>query len=185
MVNAQIGAMNTLSPPAQLSDGNGLRFNATGAAATPQPDSPVLQQLLRYWESKLGPNGRLPARRDLDPLEIRSLLPHIYLIDVVPGDAADHLRFRIRLLGEKHVDVYGNGLVGRMIDEIYPAAVATEFTRLYAAVARRRAPVVNRGQVSWIHNKEWLQYEGLHAPLAADGITTDTIFGAGAFVGFD
>ncbi|WP_341898716.1 PAS domain-containing protein [Ferrovibrio terrae] len=177
--------MNSPSPLPQPSDATGLRFNATGAADTPQPDSPVLQQLLRYWESKRAPDGRLPARRDLDPLEIRSLLPHIYLIDVVPGSTAGRLRFRIRLLGEKHVDIYGTGLVGRMIDDIFPAAVAAEFTRLYAAVARRRAPVINRGQVSWIHNKDWLQYEGLHAPLAADGVTIDTIFGAGAFVGFE
>lgn len=165
---------------AKPSDAATLRFNATGSGRDPQPQSPLLQSLLRYWQSKQRADGGLPARCDIDPLELRALLPYIYLIDVLPED-----RFRVRLLGERHVEVYGPGLVGRVIDDIFPAAVAAEFNRLYAAVVQRRVPVINRGQVSWIHNKEWLHYEGLHAPLAADGTTIDTIFGAGAFVGLD
>jgi hypothetical protein len=163
-----------------------LRFNATGAADTALPDSIVLQQLLRYWQSKRKAGGGLPGRSDLDPLELRGQLPNIYLIDVLPGltDPA-HLRFRVRLLGEKHVDVYGPGMVGKIIDDVFPPAVADEFNRLYAAVVRRRAPVINHGQVSWVRNKEWMTYEGLHAPLASDGKAIDCIFGAGAFVGFD
>ena len=162
-----------------------LRFNATGAADAPMPQAPVLQDLLRYWQSKLGDDGSLPGRAALDPLELRGLLPHIYLIDVLPGTVPDRLRFRVRLLGDRHVEVYGLGLVGKVIDDVFPPAVAAEFNRLYGAVVRRRMPIVNRGQVSWIRNKEWLHYEGLHAPLAADGKTIDTIFGAGAFIGLD
>lgn len=163
-----------------------LRFNATGAADVQVPDAPLLQELLHYWQSKLKPDGGLPARIDLDPLELRSLLPNIYLIDVLPHESeAERLRFRIRLLGERHVEVYGPGMAGKVIDDMFPPAVANEFNRLYAAVVKRRMPVINRGQVSWIHNKEWLKYEGLHAPLASDGRNIDCIFGAGAFVGLD
>lgn len=178
-----------MSDPAPL-EAAGLRFNATGSADGPEPQSPELLALLHYWQSKChagknGKPGRLPARTDLDPLELRSLLPHIYLIDVLPGDRPGRWRFRVRLLGEKHVEVYGPGLVGKVIDDVFPPAVADEFNRLYAAVVRRRAPVVNRGRVSWVRNKEWLEYEGLHAPLASDGMAIDCIFGAGAFVGYD
>lgn len=179
-----------MTDPATLLDAASLRFNATGAADGPEPQSPVLLALLRYWQSKCkapkdGMAGRLPARTDLDPLDLRSLLPHVYLIDVLPGANPDRWRFRVRLLGEKHVEVYGPGLVGKVIDDVFPPAVAAEFNRLYAAVVRRRAPVVNHGRVSWLRNKEFLQYEGLHAPLASDGVTIDCIFGAGAFVGMD
>lgn len=179
-----------MTDPAVPLDAASLRFNATGAADGPEPHSPALLALLRYWQSKRhtpkdGTAGRLPGRADLDPLELRRLLPHIYLIDVLPGEVPDRWRFRVRLLGEKHVEVYGTGLVGKVIDDVFPAAVAAEFNRLYAAVVRRRGPVVNRGRVSWIRNKEWLEYEGLHAPLASDGVSIDCIFGAGAFVGLD
>jgi hypothetical protein len=154
-----------------------LRFRETGSAAD-RPQSPLLQDLLTYWQSKCRPGGRLPGRRDLDPLELRAWLPAIYLIDVLPGE-----RFRIRLLGEAHVEVYGHGKVGRRIDEAFPPAAAAEFNRLYAAVVRRRAPLVNRGQITWLESYSWMHYEGLHAPLAADGIAIDCIFGAGVFAG--
>lgn len=176
-----------MTQPAPL-DAASLRFNATGAADGPEPQSPALLALLRYWQSKCR-GDTLPGRTDLDPLEMRGLLPHVYLIDVlpssVPGDAPDRWRFRVRLLGEKHVEVYGPGMVGKVIDDVFPPEVAAEFNRLYAAVVRRRAPVVNRGRVSWLRNKEFLEYEGMHAPLASDGRTIDCIFGTGAFVGYD
>ena len=173
-----------MSEPVAPLEAASLRFNATGAAATPEPQSPLLLELLRYWQSKCR-GSLIPARTDLDPLELRALLPNNYLIDVLPGDVADSWRFRVRLLGERHVEVYGPGLVGRVIDDIFPPAVAAEFNRLYAAVVRRRMPVINCGKVSWLRNKEFLEYEGLHAPLASDGSSIDCIFGAGAFVGMD
>lgn len=174
-----------MTDPAAPLDAASLRFNATGAADGPEPQSPALLALLRYWQSMLTADGRLPSRADLDALQMRSLLPHVYLIDVLPGGMPDRWRFRVRLLGEKHVEVYGPGLVGKVIDDVFPPAVAAEFNRLYATVVRRRGPVVNRGRVSWLRNKEFLEYEGLHAPLASDGVSIDCIFGAGAFVGMD
>jgi hypothetical protein len=154
-----------------------LRFRETGSAPT-QPQAPVLRRLLAYWQSKCPADGRLPGRRDLDPLELRDLLPSIYLIDVLPAD-----RFRIRLLGETYVEVYGPGKVGHVIDEVFPPPAAAEFNRLYAAVVRRRAPIVNRGQITWLESHSWMHFEGMHAPLATDGITIDAIFGAGTFTG--
>ena len=152
-----------------------LRFRDAGAGAE-IPRAPILQTLLAYWHSKCPGDGRLPRRADIDPLQLRSLLPSIYLIDVVPEG-----KFRVRLLGEAHVAIYGTGQVGRIIDDIFPPDSAAMFNRLYAAVVRRRAPIVNRGQVTWWSNREWMRFEGLHAPLASDGFAIDTIFGAGTF----
>lgn len=162
-----------------LSAGRGstdLKFRDTGDHSGAQPRSPLLQTLLSYWQSKCGPDGILPGRQDLDPLELRSLLPSIYLVDVLDGNS-----FRIRLLGEEHVQIYGNGVVGRVIDDIFPPPAAAEFNRLYAAVVRRRTPVINRGQITWLQSHTWMHFEGLHAPLAGDGSNIDTIFGAGVF----
>lgn len=152
-----------------------LRFRDAGAGAE-MPRAPILQNLLAYWRSKCSGDGKLPRRADIDPLELRGLLPNIYLVDVLPDG-----KFRVRLLGEAHIAVYGPGLVGRVIDDIFPPDSADLFNRLYAAVVRRRAPIINRGQITWWSNREWMRFEGLHAPLAADGVTIDTIFGAGAF----
>src|SRR5688500_13935566 len=51
-------------------------------------------RLLAYWNKRRG-NRSMPARRDLDPAQIRSLLPNLVLIDVAAG-CTD---FRFRLLG--------------------------------------------------------------------------------------
>lgn len=157
-----------------------LKFKGTDAVDTLTPKSGILKTLLAYWQSKRGPAGRLPSRADIDPLELRNLLPYVYLIDVITPT-----RFRIRLLGEEHVAIYGPGVVGRVIDDIFPPEAANEFNRLYAAVVRRREPVLNRGQITWLRNREWMRYEGLHAPLASDGTAIDCIFGAGAFDHWD
>src|SRR3546814_16147304 len=101
-----------VSPPAAS-----LHFRETGSAASDMPQAPVLQSLLAYWQSKCGPGDRLPGRRDLEPLELRGLLPNIYLIDVLPDR-----RFRIRLPAEAHVEVYGPGKFGRILDAIFPPA---------------------------------------------------------------
>lgn len=153
-----------------------LRFRGASPKQIEEPQAAVLKALLAYWQSKCGADGRLPSRRQIDPVELRHLLPHVYLVDVLHGES-----FRIRLLGEIHVAIYGSGLVGRLIDDIFPPEHAAEFNRLYKAVLRRRAPVVNGGQVFWWRNKEWLPFEGLHMPLASDGKEIDTIFAGGVF----
>src|SRR3546814_18556267 len=124
-----------VSPPAAS-----LHFRETGSAASDMPQAPVLQSLLAYWQSKCGPGDRLPGRRDLDPLELRGLLPNIYLIDVLPAR-----RFRLRLLGEAPVEVYGTGKVGRLIADLFPPAVAAEFHRPYAAGVHRHRAVITTG----------------------------------------
>ena len=45
-------------------------------------EPPRLQRLYEYWRSKVR-DRRLPARADIDPLDIPDLLSNLVLIDVV------------------------------------------------------------------------------------------------------
>ncbi|MCC7046755.1 MAG: PAS domain-containing protein [Alphaproteobacteria bacterium] len=56
--------------------------------------SPILRKGLAYWQRIAG-GRRMPARKDLDPLDIPELLPHIMLKDV----QREPLDFRYRLVG--------------------------------------------------------------------------------------
>ena len=115
MVRLQILVMGENQPPSDQSPSEtaaALKFREAGGAGNVLPNAPILRRLLAYWQSKCGPDGRLPSRADIDPLDLRSMLPNIYLIDVLPDG-----KFRLRLLGEAHVAVYGHGLVGRIIDD--------------------------------------------------------------------
>lgn len=52
--------------------------------------------IYKYWSSKCS-GGRLPTRKDINPKDIKHILPYISMIDVI-----DHGRdFRVRLIGSE------------------------------------------------------------------------------------
>lgn len=59
--------------------------------------------LLEYWLARRG-SRRMPARADLDPIDLAKLLPNLMLIDVVGPPP----RFRYRLVGTRVVQASGN-----------------------------------------------------------------------------
>ena len=76
----------------------------------------------RYWEAKRQQADsvarRMPAKRDIDPAEIKPFLPFIQIVDVVPD--ADHplgRRLVYRLVGEMEIEVRGFNPTGRTVDE--------------------------------------------------------------------
>jgi len=86
--------------------------------------------LYRYWDAKR--QGRaMPARSDLDPSEIRKLLPHLTLIERVEQ------RFRYRLVGTTASEELGRDLTGGFVGDYvnppeYAAAVQAIFARVFA-----------------------------------------------------
>ncbi len=76
-----------------------------------------LEQLQAYWDRQRA--GRaLPARADIDPVDIPRLLPHIVMIDVlydVGGALAD---FSYRLWGEHVIEHNRRSLVGRRLSDL-------------------------------------------------------------------
>lgn len=86
-----------------------VRFQTieTGSALPVDADA-RLARLLDYWRGKVAEG--LPRRRAIDPVEIRDLLPALFLIDVLPDD------FRFSLIGQEVLDRYGP-LRGRTLRE--------------------------------------------------------------------
>jgi hypothetical protein len=76
-----------------------------------------LRTMFDYWHSKSA--GRaMPARSDIDPMEIKPLLPSLILVDVV-YDAANKPDFVYRLVGTREVEVRGENPTGRRVAEAY------------------------------------------------------------------
>jgi hypothetical protein len=95
---------------------------------------PLLRRLLSYWQSKRA-TGRLPDRRDIDPLDIPWALDRIYLIDRVPAPAF----WRYRLAGARIEETFGvNSLRGLAL----PDFMAASHARL---LAQRWQPLIDRG----------------------------------------
>jgi hypothetical protein len=62
-----------------------------------RPENAAFLEFYEYWLGKgRGAGKAMPARADIDPLDIPALLANVFLIDVVPGNPR---RFRFRLVG--------------------------------------------------------------------------------------
>lgn len=106
------------------------------AMCSPQNTSKKIGEALAYWESKRA-GRRMPARVDIDPSEIRSLLPYVILLDV----AHDPLDFRYRLIGteiEEHLLVR---LSGKWMSEIPHQRPPSRIWSNCRAVIEARAPL--------------------------------------------
>jgi len=126
--------------------------------------------LYQYWGSKRA--GRpMPARADIDPTEIPTLLPFILLIDVIDGGAD----FRYRLVGTDIVRWVGNDLTGRTFTEVLPAGnYAAYIAGLVRDTIGRRSPLYSEGGFV-VDGRVDRQVRRLVLPLSADGTTVNMV----------
>lgn len=129
-----------------------------------------LQKLYAYWNAKRGSRS-MPARRDIEPLEIHRLLPHVVLVDV----EASPMRFRYRLVGTFVTQVTGRDVTGCYVDSaIFPHSIESVLDP-YRLAAEHQEPVGKVGEACWVPAREWMHLETLILPLSADGVKTDML----------
>jgi hypothetical protein len=124
--------------------------------------------LYRYWESKRQ-GRRMPARRDLDPSEVPSLLPHLTLIEVV-GE-----QFRYRLVGSRVTQDMGREMTGTFVGtHVSPPEYARAIQSIYQRVCTSREPVFTTGEY---RSPSQLTHavSRLLVPLSEDGETVNMI----------
>jgi len=136
---------------------------------------PDFRQLYGYWRSK-AVHGRLPGRADICPSEMRTLLPRIFLLDVLRQPIEPRLGFRFRLAGTEHYDINGREITGHEIGDIFEPEYATRLRSCCAAVVRSARPSVERAQIT-LPGGGNLRFDRLLLPLARDGRTVDMLLG--------
>jgi hypothetical protein len=129
---------------------------------------PRLQKLYAYWSSVRGAR-RLPARRDIDPLEFAYVLGHVMLVDVL----RDPLRFRVRLHGSEMAIRTSRDLTGKLLDDL-PGGDFRDY------VVERCRGLVESAQPLRIEQDRALdgrqyRYEALWLPLSDDGATVSML----------
>lgn len=125
-----------------------------------------LNQGLAYWNRLRGARA-MPSRADVDPLDLRGLLPYVYLLDV-EGPS----RYRYRLIGQDIIDNLKNNATGRIVDDSLFGEGTQEILAMYDHVAAQGEPVINRGRAFWVDNF-WRRYTSLILPLSGDGRRVD------------
>ena len=129
--------------------------------------APRIRRLRDYWESRQ--RGRaVPARADIDPAEIKPLLPYLLIADL----SANPLRVRIRLAGTEVCEAFGFNIAGRRLEELDLSGGAPFWLAQYERMMRTRAPVFGRtvgmqGPVE-LFRSDWAMF-----PLASDGERVD------------
>jgi hypothetical protein len=132
--------------------------------------SPKLRQGLAYWNEKRG-QRLMPARADLDPMEIIPLLPHVILLDVL----RDPLDFRYRLIGTLVEDHMSAPYTGRRFSEFESQRKGSRIWACSERVLEEKQPV--RTDIPYIGPKsDFTTIEDVMMPLSSDGETVDLIF---------
>jgi hypothetical protein len=134
------------------------------------PPNPILKQAFAYWDGRRN-RTPMPARRDLDPLDIPHLLPWLMLTDVLRNP----LDFRYRLIGTGIVARSRRDFTGARLSEL-------PHTGPGSTVWRHRREVVETGRPVFAippytgADETVLRVMGIHMPLSEDGETVNMIF---------
>nr|WP_298684680.1 PAS domain-containing protein [uncultured Dongia sp.] len=140
---------------------------------------PSLKTLFWYWRS-LSIGGAIPLRRHIDPIALRSILPHLYILDA--GATPDDLRYR--LAGSLIVQGFGFEPAGLTRAEIRQRHVTTERQADFNQTSQETHRIVSAGVVAYSHDhmtsytKDYLAYARLNLPISEDGRTLTGVFGA-------
>ena len=100
--------------------------------------NPILRRTYDYWLAKCA--GRpFPDRADLDPAEIKDVLPHLTIVERTCGEAAP--RFRYRLIGTAVVEAVGRDRTGAFADEALERRQAEFLCGLWRDVCASGCPI--------------------------------------------
>lgn len=131
---------------------------------------PLLRRLYDYWDGKRA--GRaMPARPDLDPVDIPELLPHLILLDVT----YDPMRFRVRLYGTGVRDLRGTDLTGRWLYEDAMTFIGARTRPWNVETAETGRPHYVSGDYTELSDGKVGTFYRLGLPLSRDGRRVDML----------
>jgi len=124
-----------------------------------------IHKLNAYWLARA--KGKVPSRSDIDPVDVRELLPNLMMIDML----GDPPRFRYRLVGTRVVQYTGFDFTGRCIDEmVFQGRDFME--QCYRRVLAEKRPIF--GHYAWlVRSRHFGQCEFGLFPLSDDGVTVN------------
>lgn len=130
---------------------------------------PTTAGFYRYWDSKR--QGReMPARSDLDPIEMRLWLPGVILVDVVRFP--DQLIYR--LVGTRSVDIRASEVTGKPVQQGHHGSKLPHVMENYRLVIEEKKLVYDwDGTTTRDGYEVWT--EVLMLPLSNDGAGVDRV----------
>ncbi|NKB57271.1 MAG: PAS domain-containing protein [Alphaproteobacteria bacterium] len=141
---------------------------------------PAVKELHTYWQS-LAPEGKLPSRQHIDPVDIAPLLPNIWLLEV----HREPLRFWRRLVGTRIEEYSGRNLTrGWIHDKVHDKVEEAKLLNVSKSlidVVETKMPNWRRGKPNISEHADYAELERLYLPLASDSETVDMILAITVF----
>lgn len=117
------------------------------------------EALYRYWRSRRADG--LPRRSDIDPSEIKSLLPYVLIVDIY----RDPFRIFYRLVGTAVAHFSGLDFTGFFLDELsFDICTNEDLIKAYTAVCEKKQPGVGLAFTQLSHHSA-LDVEYIICPL--------------------
>lgn len=113
-----------------------------------------------YWRARRG-TRIMPARSDIQPKDMRGLLPHAGLIEAVGND------YRVRLAGTHAEEIMGQ-ITGKLFHEFLTPEIEARWRSVCDEARRTRGPLSVTGRLAF-QGKNWLQTETFVGPLGEEG----------------
>ena len=127
----------------------------------------VVSRGIAHWAERRH-GGRLPSRHDIDPVDLRGLLPQVLLLDVqrVPWD------FRFRVIGGNLIYHLDADWTGEWMSQVPETCPPNELFRNCRQVTETAQPYRSRTPFFGWHCRV-RQADGVILPLATDGESVD------------
>lgn len=135
------------------------------------------RQAYEYWNAKRG-TRIVPARADIDPRELKYLLPFIQLLDVI-----DHGRaIRPRLIGSASARRMTPDPTGQIFDDTSPRLVVRRALAAVRWSVEHHKPLRTYAAHTALEGHEFLAHETVFLPLSSDGREIDIMALIGVFL---
>lgn len=141
--------------------------------------TPALHSLFDYWNKKRG-EQRFMLRSQLEPREIASLLPLLFILEV----QQEPRRYLIQLMGTEIVTRFGGDYTGWYMDELDLGAIKKKVLAGYDHVVDHVEPHLEFAEFTQ-RGRGRIQVERLALPMSTDGLTVDLILGSVIHVPLD
>lgn len=131
----------------------------------PSGKSAMITQVRDYWRVRCR-DGRLPRRDEIDPVELRTVLPYLSIMEFAEAP----LRFKFRLIGTELARFYGQDVTGKWLDEIpqWGEADIRDTQAVFRRVHELATPVYGLSLCLWEENPDHVFEFGCF-PLSNDG----------------
>ncbi len=139
--------------------------------------SPDIKAVYSYWKSKAD-GRRMPARADIDPLDLVPYLPSIMLVHVgprTPGTTTSPGRdYTYRLVGTREVAVRGSDPTGQSVATHAFGHDPGLALKNYDAVVQSAEPLLDRSEE--VSADGWMRdLDAIFLPLSDDGSSVNMV----------